>query len=490
MSTLVASNIVKSHGSTLVLDEVSLTVRPHDRVGVVGPNGIGKSTLLRILAGLDQPDAGLVASRPPDLTVGYLPQEVRSASGETLGAYLSRRSGADHDDWEVDAVLREVDLSVHPQRLLSSLSGGQVARAALASILLARHDVLLLDEPTNDLDFAGLELLERFVRGSDAGIVVVSHDRAFLDRTVDRVLELEEGSRRAREYAGGFAEYERLRGLGRERQRAAHEDYDERRRELEDALRRRQGQASAAGRGASRRLTKALSQRTRSVERRLETLERVDKPWEPWDLRLDLASGGRGGDIVARLEQAVVERGDFRLGPFDLELGVGERVAVTGANGTGKSTLLAALLGALPLTSGRRALGTGIVPGELDQERESFGAGSLLEGFGERSALSPEDARTLLAKFGLGADDVLRPAVSLSPGERTRAGLALVAARGVNLLVLDEPTNHLDLPAIDELERALAGYAGTLVVVSHDRRFLEAVAPTRVFLVPGTVKSL
>jgi ATPase subunit of ABC transporter with duplicated ATPase domains len=490
MSTLVASNIAKSHGSTLVLDDVSLTVRPHDRVGVVGPNGIGKSTLLRILAGLDQPDAGLVSRRPPDLTVGYLPQEVHSAQDETLGAYLARRSGADHDGWRIDAVLREVGLSVQPQRRLSSLSGGQVARAALASILLARHDVLLLDEPTNDLDFAGLELLEHFVQGSDAGIVVVSHDRAFLDRTVDRVLELEEDSRRAREYAGGFAEYERLRGLGRERQRAAHERYDERRRELEDALRSRQGQASAAGRGASRRLKKALSQRTRSVERRLETLERVDKPWEPWDLRLDLASGGRGGDVVARLEQAVVERGDFRLGPLDLELGLRERVAVTGANGTGKSTLLAALLGRLPLGSGRRVLGTGIVPGELDQARESFGAGSLLEGFGERSALSPEDARTLLAKFGLGADDVLRPAVSLSPGERTRAGLALVAARGVNLLVLDEPTNHLDLPAIDELERALAGYTGTLLVVSHDRRFLEAVAPTRVFPVPGTVKSL
>ncbi len=490
MSTLVASNISKSHGSTLVLDEVSLTVRPRDRIGVVGPNGIGKSTLLRILAGLEEPDSGSVARRPRNLTVGYLPQEVGAARGETVGAYLSRRSGAEPDGWQVDAVGREVGLSVEPERALSSLSGGQVARAALASILLARHDVLLLDEPTNDLDFAGLDLLERFVHGSEAGIVVVSHDRSFLDRTVERVLELEEGSRRGKEYAGGFTEYERMRGLGRAREYAAHERYDERRRELEDGLRRRQGQATSAGKGASRRLKKALSQRTRSVERRLETLERVDKPWEPWDLRLDLATAGRGGDVVARLAGAVVERGSFRLGPLDFVLGGGERVAVTGPNGSGKSTLLAAVLGRIPLVTGERRLGPGVVPGELEQARDSFGAGSLLEGFGDRSALSPEGARTLLAKFGLGADDVLRSAVSLSPGERTRAGVALVAARGVNLLVLDEPTNHLDLPAIDELERALSTYEGTLLVVSHDRRFLEAVAPTRVFPVDGAPNAM
>jgi ATPase subunit of ABC transporter with duplicated ATPase domains len=226
------------------------------------------------------------------------------------------------------------------------------------------------------------------------------------------------------------------------------------------------------------------------VERRLDTLERVDKPWEPWDLRLALSPSSRGGDVVARLEAAVVERGSFRLGPVDLLLGAGERVAVTGPNGSGKSTLLRALLGELPLTGGERRLGPGTVAGALEQARDAFGSDSLVEGFSVRARLTPEEARTLLAKFGLGADDVVRPAVSLSPGERTRAGIALAAARGVNLLVLDEPTNHLDLPAIEELERALESYDGTLVVVSHDRRFLEAVAPSRVFSVPGTVKTL
>jgi ATPase subunit of ABC transporter with duplicated ATPase domains len=488
--TLAAIDISKSHGSTAVLVDVSMTVRPRARIGVVGPNGIGKSTLLRILAGLEAADSGSVSRTPDSLSVGYLPQESVTTAGESVREYLVRRGGGSEDEWRLASALREVGLGDELDRPLAALSGGEAARVALASILLTRFDVLLLDEPTNDLDFAGLDLLERFVEEADAAIVVVSHDRAFLERTVDRVVELQEGSREAREYAGGFAEYERLRGLERERQSAAHGRYVERRRELEGALRRRQGQARAAGKAANRRLTSALSQRTRSAERRLETLESVDKPWEPWDLRLDLAPSARGGDVLVRLESAVVERGSFRLGPLDLTLGFGERVAVTGPNGSGKSTLLAAVLGRLPLAAGARRVGTSTVMGEVEQTRDAFGADTLLDGFVARSPLAPEEARTLLAKFGLGADDVLRPADSLSPGERTRAGLALAAARGVNLLVLDEPTNHLDLPAIEELERALADYGGALLVVSHDRRFLEAVAPTRVFPVPGTRKSL
>jgi ATPase subunit of ABC transporter with duplicated ATPase domains len=487
MSTLVASKISKSHGSLPVLVDVSVAVQPRSRIGVVGPNGIGKSTLLRILAGLEEPDSGSVSRKPESLTVGYLPQEVGS-SGESVRSFVARRSGVG-EDWELEAACREAAVAVELDRDLGALSGGQAARVALASILLARHDVLLLDEPTNDLDFAGLDLLERFVTASDAGIVVVSHDRAFLERTVERVLELEEGTRRARELAGGFAEYERLRRIERERQYAAFGRYAERRGELEDTLRRRQGEATTAGRGAGRRLKKALSQRTRSVERRLETLERVEKPWEPWDLHLDLASSARSGDLVAGLDAAIVERDGFRLGPVDLELGAGERVAVTGPNGSGKSTLLGAVLGRVPLAAGARRIGRSTVVGELEQRRDAFGTASLVDGFSDRARMAPGDARTLLAKFGLGADDVLRPAASLSPGERTRAVLALVAARGVNLLVLDEPTNHLDLPAIDELERSLASYTGTVLVVSHDRRFLDAVAPTRVFPVPGTRKS-
>jgi ATPase subunit of ABC transporter with duplicated ATPase domains len=208
----------------------------------------------------------------------------------------------------------------------------------------------------------------------------------------------------------------------------------------------------------------------------LDRVDRVEKPFEPWELQLALEPGSRSGDRVVRLERAVVERGDFRLGPIDLELTRGDRLALTGANGSGKSTLLGALTGKLPLASGARDVGKGVLFGELEQARARFTVDEpLVYVFGGRQ----EEARTLLAKFGLGANDVLRPARTLSPGERTRAQLALLTAQGVNCLVLDEPTNHLDLTAIEELEAALAGYTGTVVLVTHDRRLLERFGPTR-----------
>jgi ATPase subunit of ABC transporter with duplicated ATPase domains len=218
----------------------------------------------------------------------------------------------------------------------------------------------------------------------------------------------------------------------------------------------------------------------KAYAKKLGNLQRVEKPYEPWELRLGLAPAARSGKVVVRLQGAVVERGSFRLGPLDLEVAWGERLALVGRNGSGKTTLLEALLGRLPLGHGSRFAGPGVVLGELEQRRETFaGREPLLDAFVAESGLPAEEARTLLAKFELGADDVLRAAASLSPGERTRAVLALLSARGVNCLVLDEPTNHLDVEAIEELERALAGYEGTVLLVTHDRVFLERFGATR-----------
>jgi ATPase subunit of ABC transporter with duplicated ATPase domains len=222
--------------------------------------------------------------------------------------------------------------------------------------------------------------------------------------------------------------------------------------------------------------------KVRQAEKALERVDAPDKPFEPWELRLALEAGRRAGDVVAALRGAVVERpdADFRIGPIDLDLAWGERIVVTGPNGSGKSTLLAALLGELPLAAGDRAVGRQTVIGTIDQRRDAYwSVEPLLVAFRARAGLPPEEARTLLAKFGLGADHIDRRASSLSPGERTRAQLAELQALRVNLLVLDEPTNHLDLEAVEQLEHALAAFDGSLVVVSHDRRFLEAIAPDR-----------
>ena len=445
--TLAATDISKSHGGDVVLDRISLVVAPRARIGVVGPNGAGKTTLLRVLAGLEEPDSGRVTRRPGDLTVRYLAQ----------------------------------------QRERAGLSGGEAARAALREIFDSDDDVLLLDEPTNDLDFDGLHLLERFVGRTPAAIVVVSHDRAFLERVVDRIVEFEGETRRVREFSGSWSDYERAREAVRRSHEAAYEQYIREKERFETLRRDRQGQARGASSrklaretgGADRRATHALASKVRAADRRLEQLERVEKPWRPWRLELGLEARVRGSEVVARLENAVVERGDFSVGPVSLELRHGDRLAIVGPNGSGKTTLLQALLGELPLVGGTRHVGPSTRFGVLEQDRSLFERKEpLLAPFMERTGLRQDKARTLLARFALYADEVTRPACSLSPGERTRATLALLSAEGANALVLDEPTNHLDLEAIEELERALEGYEGTIVLVTHDRRFLEAFAAT------------
>ena len=436
MSSLVAANITKSHGPQLVLTDVTLVVPDGARIGLVGPNGVGKSTLLRILAGIDQPDSGTVRRSPPSLTVGYLAQE-----SDTHG-----------------------------------LSGGEAARARLATILRSRDDVVLLDEPTNDLDFDGLAQLERFVHDVPGAAVIVSHDRDFLERTVTRIVELDEWKHGASEFAGGWSDYESARDEALRRQYAAYGRYDEEKARLHEQLRRMQ-EWERRGYGQGRKKKKGKDVK-KAYGGRVERLGKVEKPYEPWELQLRLGGGKRSGDVVVRLDAAVAERDRFRLGPLDLELGYGDRIAVTGPNGSGKTTLLDVILGRLELTSGMRWIGPGVVLGELEQRRGEFAGGALLNEFVRESRLPEEDARTLLAKFGLGADDVRRDTATLSPGERTRAVLALLAARGVNCLVLDEPTNHLDVAAIEELERALDAFDGTIVLVTHDRRFFERFRAT------------
>jgi ATPase subunit of ABC transporter with duplicated ATPase domains len=529
---LVARDVTVHRGGRLVLDAVSLTVGAGQRVGVVGPNGIGKSTFLRVLAGIDVPDAGRVERAPASLTVGSLPQEPDARPDELLLDYLARRTGVagasseldrrteqlatdpdavdaytealerflglGGDDLDVRAAVVCADLGLPADRLavpVGSLSGGQAARAALAVILLARFDVLLLDEPTNDLDFAGLDRLERFVRDTPSAVVVVSHDRAFLDGAVERILEIEEHSHRAVEYAGGWTDYVAARELARGQQTEAYEKYQAERKTLatraqtqrswsEQGVRavRRSGETDKFIRHKNRQSSEKQAAKARQTDKARERLETraVEKPWEGWQLDLVFETGERSGAVVARLDRAVVQRGSFTLGPLDLEIEWRDRIAIVGPNGSGKTTLLRALLGEQPLDAGSRWIGPGVRFGTLDQARSVLATdGPLLDAFCARTGLLVTEARSQLAKLGLDADAVARRPAVLSPGERSRAILGALAAGGANCLVLDEPTNHLDLPAIEQLEAALDDYAGTLLLVTHDRRLLERVELTR-----------
>ena len=530
-ATVVAADVTVVRGPVTVLSGVSLTVAPGSRTGVVGPNGVGKSTLLAVLAGQLPPDTGTVTRAPGTATVGLLPQEPDRRPGETLSAFLARRTGVAAAQAELDAATAAladgtdgpdystalerwldlggadlevraeqvcVDLGLPPDLLDAEtvhLSGGQAARASLASVLLSRYDVFLLDEPTNDLDFAGLERLERFVLGLSAGLVVVSHDREFLARTVTSVLDVDEPSRTATLYGGGYDAYLEERSRRRTQAREAYEEYDDKRAALVTQAQRQREQSvrgalrakrkvpdnDKVGRGARIEAATHAASRVKGIESQLRQLEEVEEPRKQWQLRMEVAQAPRSGDVVAVLSEAVLRRGEFVLGPLDLQVAYGERIALVGPNGSGKTTLLEALLGRLPLAAGRHSLGSGVRLGEVDQARSRFvGPRSVVEIVEARTSWPAAEVRTLLAKYGLRADHVSRPAASLSPGERTRACLALLQAVGVNLLVLDEPTNHLDLPAIEQLEQALEAYSGTLLLVTHDRRLLDAVRVDRV----------
>jgi ATPase subunit of ABC transporter with duplicated ATPase domains len=552
LATLVARDVSYERGGRAVLDRVSISLSPETCLGVIGPNGVGKSTLLQILAGLLPPLSGTVRYDPPAATVGYLAQEQSSLPAETVRQAVNRRTGVAAAEAELaeaaaglgaglpkaddryavalsryeslaagdlearlSTALAEVGLGADlADREVATLSGGQEARLALAVVILSRFDLTLLDEPTNDLDFEGLRRLESFVAHRRGGMVIVSHDRAFLDKTVTNVLELDEHRHTGQLYGGGWSGYLAERAAALHHASEAYATYESTRRDLR-ARAERERQWATSGVSREKRnprdsdkaqrdfrinKTEKLASRARRTERALDALPAVEKPWEGWDLRFSIAQAPRSGAVVVRLQDAVVQRGDFRLGPVSLEIGWADRLALVGPNGSGKTTLVETVLGRLPLSGGSRWMGPSVVVGELGQDRRLLsgaggaggaggsGGGTVVDALMRATGSPLSEARSQLAKFGLGAEAATRHPSSLSPGERTRAELAAFAAMGVNFLVLDEPTNHLDLPAIEQLESALESFEGTLLLVSHDRRLLEAVElDRRLELGPGAL---
>lgn len=539
-ATLVAHDLAGGYGHRTLFDGLDLTIAPGDVIGVVGANGAGKSTLLRLLAGASAPQEGSLTLSPSDAFVGWLPQEHERVPGETVAGYVARRTGcaaasaaldaaataleqeaprggpdpadvyaAALDRWlasgaadleeRLPVVLAELGLPYGPgeaERVeMTALSGGQAARVGLAALLLSRFDLVLLDEPTNDLDLDGLARLEAFVQGLRGGVVLVSHDREFLARCVTEVLELDLAQHSHRLYGGGYEAYLEERSTVRRHARERYEEFAQKKADLVSRARTQREWSSQGVRNAMRKApdndrirrraqsesSEKQARKVRQMESRIARLEEVEEPRKEWQLQFTIGAAPRSGAVVATLAGAIVHQGEFTLGPLSLQVDSGDRIGITGPNGAGKSTLLRLLLGRIAADEGTASLGASVRIGEIDQARSLLtGTAPLADAVGAQlPETSPADVRTLLAKFGLRADHVGRPAAELSPGERTRAALALLQARGVNLLVLDEPTNHLDLPAIEQLEQALESYEGTLLLVTHDRRMLETVRTER-----------
>ena len=544
-ATLVAKNVAGGFAHRTLFEGLDVTVAPGDVIGVVGTNGAGKSTLLRILAGDLEPLDGSVSLAPPDAFVGWLPQEHERVPGETVAAYVARRAGctaatqamddaaaaladpgagaagfdpadvysAALDRWlasgaadldeRLPAVLADLGLDTEAVRPdvtpMTALSGGQAARVGLAALMVSRFDVVLLDEPTNDLDLDGLARLEQFVHDLRGGVVLVSHDREFLARSVTRVLELDLAQNTTTVFGGGYESYLEEREVGRRHKREQYDEFAEKKADLVSRARTQREWSSQGVRNAMRKApdndknrrraatesSEKQAQKVRQMESRIARMEEVVEPRKEWTLEFTIGAAPRSSSVVATLADAVIRQGDFVLGPVSVQVDAGERIGITGPNGAGKSTLLRLLLGRQLPDEGRASLGANVAIGEVDQARADFtGAGRLVDRFSERvPEWTTADVRTLLAKFGLRADHVERGVDDLSPGERTRAGLALLQARGTNVLVLDEPTNHLDLAAIEQLEEALDSYDGALLLVTHDRRMLQNVRLDRTWLV-------
>jgi len=531
---LVATQITRRFGPDLILDRIQLTINRGERVGLVGPNGAGKSTLIRILAGIDTPDAGSVVRTPPDLRIGYLPQALLDLEDGTVGDVLFDARGplgqAERrlarvqealaepglDPSAIDRLLTEygdaqveweaaggyerahradtLAAGLHVDQLdyatpIARLSGGERTRLGLARLLLDEPDLLILDEPTNHLDIEALAWLESFLQRFEGAVLLASHDRAFLDAVATRIAVLDPETRSLRGYNGGYSAYEAAREAERERQWAAWQDQEVYIQEVESDIRRLKGEAQQIQGGPKRgrdfygrvsaKVARQAKARERKLERFLESDERIDKPRTAWGLKLDLHRSDGGSEVVVRAEDVSFAYPDQPplLAGVSFDLLLGQRVAVTGPNGAGKSTLMKLLYGTLQPTTGRLRRSASTTFGYLAQDSETLDPGqTVLASLRNVVPWNETEARTFLHRFLFGGEMPHRVVGALSYGERVRLQLARLVAGGSTCLLLDEPLNHLDIPARERFEEALRNFAGAILVISHDRYFVQRFA--------------
>ena len=528
-------NITKSYGITPVLQNTSFNLNAGEKTGLVGPNGCGKTTLLRILAGQERADCGTVSLAPAGLTPGYLPQALEFTSDETLAGYLQKMKGdpaaletrlqtlaaclaADPDmpglQMEYDDVLNRLshtaeneaaapalldafELDALPGDLLvSALSGGQKTRLGLAGLLLSNPQLLLLDEPTNHLDFAMLEWLEDWILKSRAAILLVSHDRVFLDRTVSTILELDEKTHALKAYPGNYTAYLEIKDAEKARYLQEYGDQQVEIQRLKAAAAHYRGIATfrkggkadsgdkfAKGFFANRGL--ATVKRAKSIENRVEHLltdEKVEKPRDNWQMKMEFSGVPSSSRLVLALDDLSVGYGEkVILEHLEAALTYGEHAVLIGANGCGKSTLLRTIAGRLPVLAGRVKLGPSVRVGYMAQEQEGLlPTLTVLRTIQSVASMNETAARTYLHKFLFSGDEAFLPVGLCSFGMRSRLALACLVAQGCNFLLLDEPLNHLDLPSRNQFERALSGFEGTILAVAHDRYFIQSFA-TRIW---------
>jgi ATPase subunit of ABC transporter with duplicated ATPase domains len=531
-------NISKSYGAETILAEVSFALNLGERAGLVGPNGSGKTTLLRIITGQEQPDNGRVRFDPPGLSPGYLTQALVFAEGETVAEALARLTAEHSEAWadmqrlaasmsspagetnlaalteayaeaeqrfiaaggyeldaRLEAVLAGLNLADVPRDLpVAKLSGGQKTRLGLAGLLIQQPRLLLLDEPTNHLDIDALAWLEEWLRAYDGTMLIVSHDRAFLDATTTRMLVIDPVTHTLRDFSGNYSAYTATLAREIEQHWQAYSDQQVEIAQLTQAARHLRGQAKFKRGGKTDRDNDKFAKhyfagrsvstvgRAKQLEQRVERLlteERIDKPGRQWQLKLNFGDQSGGARQVLSLEGVGMSFGERMLfREVNLTLMHGQRVALIGPNGEGKTTLLRLIAGELTPTTGQVRLGGGVKLGYFAQEQELLPADSTPFDTirAVATTMSQTEVRSFLHFFLFSGDEVFVRIGQLSYGERARLMLALLVAQGCNFLLLDEPVNHLDIPSRERFEDALNQFPGTLLAVVHDRAFIGRVA--------------
>jgi ATP-binding cassette, subfamily F, member 3 len=535
---LTAHHITKSYGIQTILQDISFSIKPNERVGLIGPNGCGKTTLLRILARVEQPDGGHVVLSPPDLRLGYLEQGFNPQSDITFGVLLNRASGdLDHleqelarlanelairpekpdlqevyvavlnrletaapDRYQLSSLLNHLGLDGIPaSQPVESLSGGQKTRLALALVLLQQPQVLLLDEPTNHLDIEMLVWLEDWLADFQGAALIVSHDRTFLDHTVLRILDLNPVTHQIKAYAGNYTNYLQQYQREVEQQWQVYKDQLEETRRMRQDIARTKEQARWVEitttsrqpnvRRYARKVARKALAREKKLNRFMTSEDRVEKPERSWQMNIEFAPEVESGKDVLHFDNFSIGYPDNQLllTNINLSLRAGERVVLTGPNGCGKTTLLRTIAGQLQPVEGSIRLGANVHLGYMAQDQGVHNPDfSPLETLQAVAPMNETDARNFLHFFLFAGDKALQPVNLLSYGERARLILATLVAQGCNLLLLDEPINHLDIPSRERFEQALAGYEGTVIAVVHDRYFIERFA-SRIWQVEDTI---